>query len=149
MNRELDARVARAMGLCPHIWELYEPETTYCKECGEQLSGPDPFDDYPNKRCRDCGKEVRGLRYHVGGQPDCKPYSTDIAAAWQVVEWMKAHGYTYSLAGQEDGSVGMWFGKPEWFTDDLYQSRTLPAGRALIAPEAICLAFLAAVEGKL
>ena len=147
MSRDLDVRVAEAMGWrWDDDWECLIPPEQKAKPA-EMWT--DWLDNGDGDEYREPVKAntVSGIVYNGNFTKIHLPeFSTDISAAWQVVEWMKAHGYTYCLSGEEDGSAGMWFGKPEWFTDDLYQSRTLPWGRAGTAPEAICLAFLTALE---
>ena len=124
---ELDAACARAMGLCPHIWEIYEPPEEYCDECGAMLSGW-VDEDRPEKRCKICGKRVWGLRYSVNEVPDCKHYSRDIAAAWELVE---------AILDQDD--------QQKWlvFADLLYGHTPILAPEYLAALR-ICQAFLLA-----
>lgn len=63
--------------------------------------------------------------------PEVPPYSTDIAAAWGVVEKLRERGFGFSL---NDGWIA-WFlaGRSDWHAD------------AETAPHAICLAALKAV----
>jgi hypothetical protein len=67
-------------------------------------------------------------------------YSTDIAAAWQVVEWSIERGYDIDVAIDNDGAEVV-------FIPDRCPGETW-LERAPTAPEAICLAFLAAMEAK-
>jgi hypothetical protein len=63
------------------------------------------------------------------------PYSTDIAAAWEVVEKMSEQWPQYQLAKIEDGWSVMWgFDGYGW-----------PEATGKTAPEAICKAALLAV----
>lgn len=73
-----------------------------------------------------------------------EPYSTDIAAAMEVVEKMMSLGYRYVMRGnfRNNQLHHAAFDHAEWADENpLYQSRL---ERAL--PEAICRAALAAIE---
>ena len=63
-------------------------------------------------------------------------YSTDIAAAWEVVEKLKADGF--SLMAEWDDHDGMWY-------FGFSNASSYKAGEADTAPHAICLAALKAV----
>ena len=138
--RRIDAKVAEAMGLCPHLYEYYEPEKTYCETCKMQLTG---FydDDHRCIRCRVCGKEVRGLRYRVNGQPDCLHYTTSWSAAGQVVDRIDEQGKFYvELYNDASGySLDLTPIRLEDEADFVWGDRA-PSG-----PEAICLGFLQAM----
>lgn len=70
----------------------------------------------------------------------CPPFSTSIAAVWEVVEHLQRGGFRLRLMDQHD-SIGMWdcrfYKYPESTLIDYKTSKT--------APEAICLAALRAV----
>jgi len=65
-------------------------------------------------------------------------YSTDIAAAWQVVEKMQADGWVLDLQGE----------KNSWYCMFLRAGfqRAIANGRHRSAPLAICLSALKTVE---
>jgi hypothetical protein len=68
------------------------------------------------------------------------PYSTDVAAAWQVVERMRARGFALELHYE--------FGWSRQWVADFSNDGWLSTGEQLgdTAPLAICRAALAAVE---
>lgn len=114
--RELDVRVAEALGICVTVRHDREPcqsVSTVKYTDGEWFSGESLFKPIAH-------------------------YSTDIAAAWGLVERMRKDCYNVSL---RLAWLGVWecafWGK-------------LPRGAAQVstAPEAICRAFLAATENK-
>lgn len=81
---ELDAEIARRVfGECGHE-VFYYAKDRLRDECS--------YEDYRTYRCRRCKVALRGLRYHPG-KIIAKPYSTDIAAAWLVVEKMRERGW--------------------------------------------------------
>ena len=117
-GRELDALVAeKVMGM--ELLPLKEAPCPYCGDemrfCGER------------SRCTTCGE----WRYSPA-----KEYSTDIAAAWEVVEKLKAGGF--SLIAEWDAHDEMWY---VVFSN----VSSYKAGEADAAPHAICLVALAAV----
>jgi hypothetical protein len=94
-------------------------------------------------------EKVLGWNPLCTGVPD---FSTDIADAWQVVEWVwplvdvGSGGGTYRFQLQRSDAPG----RPwvcELSTDPQGDFRTHKIGRGETAPHAICLAALRAVEG--
>ena len=77
-GREMDALVAElVMELCPHFLVF------------DVRKDDDDFDDYITWTCKHCEQEYRGLAYGKGyNHPQLLHFSTDILAAWQVVEKM-------------------------------------------------------------
>lgn len=61
-------------------------------------------------------------------------YSTDIAAAWDVVEKLKIKGFDFVLHWKTAWECIFWFGRDKWFESNCET-----------APRAICLAALKAV----
>jgi hypothetical protein len=94
------------------------------------------------------GWKVRPDRYPVDatGQSQFRvpEYSTDIAAAWRVVEQMRQVGWFVQIHDHTT-SWEVALGRPEWVTSDLYQARVMPSASSVTAPHAICLAALAAL----
>jgi hypothetical protein len=98
---EMNALVAeRVFGECPHRLVMMKADNS------------DPTDDYINWRCRHCRKAFRGLRYRSthdtwrGMRTSAYPhphYSTDIAAAWLVVEKLRGSGYLVRIQEHPDG----------------------------------------------
>lgn len=94
---------------------------------------------------------VMGWKFH----PECYPlqwtdalgrvcdppdYESDIAHAWRVVEVMRAKGYTFQV-----GFSG--HSEPAWWAGFADTERITEQG-ATTAPEAICLAAIAATEAS-
>jgi hypothetical protein len=67
-------------------------------------------------------------------------YSTDIAAAWQVVEWAIEKGYDVEIAIDNDGAEVL-------FHASRCEGETALA-RELATSEAICRAFLASMGAQ-
>lgn len=111
-DRELDALVAeKVMGIWPWLLhDEYEPKAMTCPETGIQTSPVRAFDRY----------------------------STDISAAWQVVERMQVDGSWYSISGPADGF-------PRYHAEILNGWKSLAEAEAETAPRAICLAALRAL----
>lgn len=125
-GRELDALVAeKVMGL-----KINWDETTPCPLCGDVG--------------RFCG--ARMWCSHDGWYySQYKNYSTDIAAAWEVVEKLPFSGRPYIHLGLCDTYTD----SPRWFVEvDLDGPFKRVLVKADTAPHAICLAALKAVEGK-
>lgn len=81
-----------------------------------------------------------GTTIETGGRLNIPRYSTDIAAAWLVVEEMERRGWWFHLHPNDDGIYSMYFHK--------YQEGKLPTGYGETAPLAICRAALAVIEGE-
>lgn len=115
-GRELDALVAeKVMGL-----KINWDETTPCPLCGDVG--------------RFCG--ARMWCSHDGWYySQYKDYSTDIAAAWEVVEKLRGDGWIFNLSDS-------------WAAQFHMPGNILVVSSAKSAPHAICLAALKAVEGK-
>jgi hypothetical protein len=120
-GRELDVLIAeKVMGLVP------------CKaECHTRERSPLPGPCHAQPDSPDQGGET-------------KEYSTDIAAAWTVVEKLREGKYEFTLFNDSDKTGEIWrvyFGP----TDSLLEDALLPAVDADTAPLAICRAALCAV----
>ncbi len=90
----------------------------------------------PEQRRQGCGQPPGESPYSSRGY-SCPHYSTDIAAAWEVVEKFQAEDFDVRVGfcrWRDDGRVGWlaWVGKADALADT--------------APHAICLAALKAVE---
>jgi len=75
--------------------------------------------------------------------PELPYYSTDLGAAWKVVEHIDLIGWTNSL-GKTASDKWCFLKYDEWDNDHRVDHSTI----AESAPHAICLAALAAVEAK-
>lgn len=108
-GRELDAEVAtKVMG-----WSV------------ELIVGPrDAFEEW---------RDPQGWRYG----PDPKPYSTDIAAAWQVLEHVSASGWLWQIDMATEGGWKVLIDHPDG---------RIRSARADAAALAICQAALVAVS---
>ena len=77
-GKKMDALIAKkVMGVCPHVWHVntaHEYETSICFTCLE------------------CNTKHWGIR-----PPQCEPYSSDIEAAWQVIEQMESENISFSM----------------------------------------------------
>ena len=112
---ELDARVAQQVLSLPHL--EYGPGMK-CPECGGEV------DFRVRAWCFNC----QGWFYSP-----YREYSTDIAAAWQVVEQFK--DYNMQLDGHGDG-----------WTFHIFKDATCYEADAPTAPLAICRAALKATQ---
>lgn len=125
MSRELDAKVAEAMGLCPH-WLVKQIEE-------DALGNSEAY-----HRCTRCGKAFYGLAYSEG--QFTKPYSTDWTTSKTAVDWMTERGWDFGLSGSisvDDDPHSIWcagFAKNKRYSAE---SDNLPY--------AICLAILRAM----
>ena len=136
-GRELDARIAeKVMGA---TWKRHDGAT------GDWLA----FDhaDAMLTQNRPVSLWVLAARTERGVQawPECRAYSTDIAAAWLVVEKMRADGFMFRInATADDAGVETWAAR-FWTLDrdDDFCDRY-----AATAPHAICLAALAAINAE-
>ena len=111
MTREIDAQVAeKVLG-----WELTDPGF---------YRAATPSARFPNG---------------TGNRP-IPPYSTDIAAAFDVVEAMRGRGWFLELENGQDGLFIAEFLR--------WHGHCSPVSGESAAPAAICEAALAAVEGE-
>jgi hypothetical protein len=123
-------------------WKLRNGRTVYMPD-GETLAQPDGTTDY-NARyyahaAEHSGEDVEALVAKVRHTP--KPYSTDIAAAWRVVEKLRADGWIPAL--RYDVRLAAWC--VTLLTPTMMHEDIGPAvGWAETAAEAICRAALAA-----
>lgn len=97
-------------------------------------------------RCPSCRKTINTREFPASP----RPYSTDIAAAWEVVEKMGLwRGFDFIVWRPTSDARGM---KPEyiweagWYEVGYEGPETRAVGYADTAPHAICLAALKAVE---
>ena len=74
-----------------------------------------------------------------GENPEVPRYSTDIAAAWQVVAMLNSKGYVLGLEAEARYAYAVFKANPP------YPS---PQTRAETVPHAICLAALKALKGS-
>lgn len=89
-----------------------------------------------------CELAAKGLCWGTGGAgTDLMPYSTDIAAAWEVVEKMQADGWFTSATDQTHHSMG-WAWRFHHHSNGKLDAHAFARGKA---PMAICLAALKAV----
>lgn len=122
-GRELDALIAeKVMGRCPH-----RETRRYCIEDGNSVDS--------GYECVACGKDVYGSER-------CPAFSTDMTAAWPLVEKLRADGMEVDLLS-EPGNVDGWAVKTNRPDEEFCQIVTAPT-----APLAICRAALATVESE-
>ncbi|MDD5722688.1 MAG: hypothetical protein PHY29_02985 [Syntrophales bacterium] len=126
-GQELDRLVAeRVMEECYHV--VADGQDIF--ECGFPV------------RCEKCGKEWDALPL-TSNWPN-PLYSTDLSAAWMVVEKMMSLGYRYVMRSNFEGNGLHWcgFDHQEWaYRNPLHQSELCKS-----LPHAICLAALATKE---
>jgi len=154
MSRELDVKMAEALGLDVLGYELAHPDP----ECGDWCVGEwEGRDEQQPVYVRHCDCDIRNdlilegyeddpwlAQSHEGHMLCCLDvvpfYSTDIATAWGLVEWVKERYAGFSLHTRPSG---------KWMAH-VFAPGTIEAwdGEADTAPEAICLAFLAAKEAQ-
>lgn len=146
-GRELDAEIAtRVMGeACVHDLEFIPRDVIVARNRAEWLAewGEDApakwegdtceNDDYPPKWCKHCHVERAG---RVGSM-NLPCYSTDLAAAFQVVEKMRADGWTLEFNNQDRPVACFW--------SRYRRADRITCGAETPAP-AICFAALAAIE---
>ncbi len=135
-GRELDALIAeKVMEIASRIsWEILNADETascYTIESKGQaeryLAGV--LREFPNSWMKD---------YHVGTWKHYLSYSTDIAAAWQVVERMKKDWHIGIMYNSDAG---------EWYCAMENRDHFI-AEQAVTVSLAICLAALKVVEVK-
>lgn len=119
MSRELDVRVARAMG-CNVDWATVDGRRVPFCYCERQW----------------------GMAPHADSRTlELEYYSTDIAAARQMEDWIEEHGFTLRYARAMLGRVFILERDPAPDCDEQLWWMLLHA-----TPEQRCRAFLAAVE---
>jgi ribosomal protein L37AE/L43A len=92
-GRPLDVFVSEVvMRKCAHRWEEAALENA-CPACG----GATFPESIGTVECRKCGKRAAGLAFRVDGQDHCPLYSTNIAAAWEVVEHLEKQSIVLCL----------------------------------------------------
>lgn len=132
-GREMDALVVERVGL---VWD-----EARCRVCGWPLINADLMSSSVGCTVDSCAQRPKPARR--ADEPAL--YSTDIAAAWQVVAAMEARGYWCRMqtpfrpgdsyrAGFTLHGVSGWNGRPDHWT----AAETLPL--------AICCAALKAIE---
>lgn len=95
-------------------------------------------------------RKVKGYAVHYEGQSrnaDLIPhYSTDLIAAWLVVEKMQERGWRITIEDCADG-FHVWYGRAGQGDEDFWVRA--PVAIAATAPLAICLAALHALRASL
>lgn len=137
-EREIDARVHEdVMG---QTWD-----ETRCRVCGWPVAGIAALGCLPGN----CSQRPAPARR--ADEPP--PYSTDIAAAWQVVEKMLAQHWSYAVENVEGDEQGRahtggkhsaWFAQYDRVNEDTKSYLVIEA----TAPLAICLAALSALSAN-
>lgn len=125
-GRELDALVSDAMGIPRTEWryrcyvERHERDESWCYDCGALIGNQGADERIP------------------------APYSTDIAAAFLVVEKLRADGWRFSLddSGADGQTWEAWFCR-DW---DGESWAVTVCEKAASMEHAICLAALAALQ---
>ena len=133
-GKELDALVARhVMGL---VWD-----ETRCRVCGW------PIKEDLAQGCTADSCSLRPAPQYRADEP--APFSTDIAAAWRIVEAISNNREMgYCLRGMYGGDLMMW-GCQVVFTEAIGGNLVYHETWASTAPLAICLAALEAVGVEL
>ncbi len=131
VGRKMDVLVAeRIMGICAHKLYAYKKDNQ------------DSSDDYINWRCKKCKKIFRGLAF---SDKDfvCPNYSTNIADAWEIVEFYRKKDMKLvlfeNMSDNEYKSYYAYIGKKHRHGEEPWEIR------GENAPEAICRAGLAAL----
>ena len=128
-GRATDALVAERLGF----------PAMFCARCDKPAAMADRFG------CLWCGAECEERAGdHARDDQRLPAYSTDIAAAWGLVEWMRTdaeHGCEMEM--WRPNTEGYTFAYRVSFYPDAYRSSL---GEADTAPLAICRAFLAVTE---
>jgi len=139
MSRELDDRVAKALGYEVMGWEPSRPDpeapTWYVWSWADEKHPVylahcicDIVDEWDEEEILSCG--------HYAGCLEVVPfYSTDIAAAWELVEMAAGRGWVVTVRQMRRGKAKVRIGLPF-------------SAEASTAPEAICKAFLAWKEAQ-
>jgi hypothetical protein len=134
-GRETDALVAeRVMGWA---WQTKDGSTRW-------LAPPAQCGDFGHERPASGDEALEGAWWLEAKPSDLHwivpHYSTDIAAAWQVVESVVERGYMVTVVQEDDAAVRVYLDHPSQ-VEDLDEIGVAPT-----APLAICRAALAAVE---
>ena len=128
----------------------------------DQLVSDAVFGPWDEQTCRVCGWPIvsdgeRGCwRDNCSLRPppriradEPQPYSTEITAAWQVVEKLKADGFGVILNDTGGGvAYRVRFWRDDWSIDDWVRAPDAQTVWADTAPLAICLAALEAVRAR-
>lgn len=78
------------------------------------------------------------------------PYTSDIRAAWRVVEQMWEDDWQLEVAYSKPDETSLYFWIPEEYEKPMHTAMDTPSAagaKAPTMPEAICLAALRAIEG--
>lgn len=134
-GRELDALIAeRVMDECP--WQIWFSRDSVLR-CTD-INGISYF----------CANKEQAESYikdfpvdwnAVLMEPQCKEYSSDISAAWEVVEKMRHLGWSFDLNLMARYTVV--------FRQNYLKDTDRFSSKEDTAPHAICLAALKAIEG--
>lgn len=148
-GRELDAKVAEAMGF-PMEWQVAEVH----HYAGGKLrvvtrTGAPATLAECEKLCAELN---HGSRRRFSPVAVAEPYSTDIAAAWEVVERMRGDGFAFEVSSVWHGE-GTYASFARWeriVGEGPYYADVEPDGqnRADTAPLAICRAAIAALDAR-
>lgn len=134
-GRELDAEVAvKVMG-----WSMYHYDKDYADNCYWMLMDGDCNPVAEIKRTP-AGFDTGERKTEAEAWADCPAFSTDIAAAWQVMERMVSRGW-WPLVQLDDHAE-------KWICQFQDQYGEGFSDEAKTAPEAICRAALAAIGGE-
>ncbi len=146
-GRELDALVAeKRMGRCRWCWDnrsqwLKVPSPEGFEGSSHQVGDENEIDPLTKERVWYCLKHNKlAWTWNIPG------YSTDIAAAWEVVEKLREDGWSFHVddVGFNDATEGQW---RVMFTEATTGNKHVFAD-GQTAPHAICLAALEAVDGE-
>lgn len=101
-------------------------------------------DRIPSWICKDCDDFLGFAQFSNTEKPDIHHtgYSTNIQAAWQVVEKMRDNGWWVDMYCDPTGTALWWFG----FSIGSGPSIKYRKANHTLAPMAICLAALKAIE---
>lgn len=150
-GRELDAQIAeQVMGVpcahdveyMPHAEVVAANRKAFLADFGQEAPPTWEGDtgegtDFEPRWCSKCHVEVSSGRTGIRAPA----YSTDLGAAWQVVEKMRADGWEFSLSDTSEGDT-----KPFDMVFYLPGVEVVENEVAATAPLSICLAALKALE---
>jgi hypothetical protein len=123
------------------IEKILEPGRELDALIAEKVMGCDPDGD--QCRCKD--RDHSDLLQDDGHSPTLKEYSTDISAAWEVVEKL---GDYFDIHRQEGCESEVTFARRCNDVDDFPGDDLWVTGYAETVPHAICLAALKAVDSR-